>query len=352
MRPLDLIGFLLVLTLWSVNSQEDFDKNEPRQKYDPNSLEMNKKLMTLFLRLAYQTANRWITLKNLEKSRAEQRIDTELQNITISEIMKTQEKNDSEKPGEIQSRFFFPTETRALFDKINPISVLSRSASNLVNNPKEFAPNLGQTLVDLGNKALDSMNSSVRIISDQNSLLNATSLQNATEVVNRIAEEIPVGDSNNSSAPSLRFLGDMENNSSSSSVNSDSNPTNDADKIEQRNGALEISTVEPKSESTTTSDITKRETSVQSFNKTRNDNTSENFPSSNVTDPIGAVDRGNFADSEEVFGIKQLRDPRSSSFIESDELFEFKEDDSQDLEPLISNLKLSEIVDQISGILI
>ncbi|XP_057331444.1 uncharacterized protein LOC130671520 isoform X2 [Microplitis mediator] len=263
MRPLDLIGFLLVLTLWSVNSQEDFDKNEPRQKYDPNSLEMNKKLMTLFLRLAYQTANRWITLKNLEKSRAEQRIDTELQNITISEIMKTQEKNDSEKPGEIQSRFFFPTETRALFDKINPISVLSRSASNLVNNPKEFAPNLGQTLVDLGNKALDSMNSSVRIISDQNSLLNATSLQNATEVVNRIAEEIPVGDSNNSSAPSLRFLGDMENNSSSSSVNSDSNPTNDADKIEQRNGALEISTVEPKSESTTTSDITKRETSIQ-----------------------------------------------------------------------------------------
>ncbi|XP_044578072.1 uncharacterized protein LOC123260791 isoform X1 [Cotesia glomerata] len=323
MRPIDFIVFLLFF-VWSVTSQEV--SNNGSQKYDPNSLEMNKKLMKTFLRLFYQAANRVMALKNKPSNH----IDADVQNISISDILKSQN-------SDIQSRFFFPSESRGFFDNLNPvnaISIMSKSATGGVVDPKDLAPNLGQTLIEIGNKALDGMNSTVRIVSDSAGALGGHS----TESGARIEE---AGKESNVSTPFLRFMGDLDNSTSTNVTNASSNSTNSTDKAEARvnlNPDPVSSTVEP-GNATKAPEITKREASVLTLNNPSN-NLNGKFPSSKITDPA-SVDKGVAAEP-----VRVIRSPSSD---ENDDIFDFPEDnDIKDVQPIISNMKLGEIVDKFS----
>ncbi|CAD6221926.1 GSCOCG00005255001-RA-CDS [Cotesia congregata] len=324
MRPIDFIVFLFFFVS-SVTSQEI--SNNGSQKYDPNSLEMNKKLMKTFLRLFYQAANRVMALKNKPSNH----IDADVQNISISDILKTQN-------SDIQSRFFFPSEPRGLFDNLNPvnaISIVSKSMTGGVVDHKDPAPNLEQTLIEIGNKALDGMNSTIKIVSDSAGAAGGHS----TESGARIEE---TGKQSNVSTPSLRFMGDLDNSTSTNVTNASSTSTNNStDKAEARvnlNPEPVSSTVEP-GNGTKAPEITKREASVLSLNNPSN-NLNGNFPSSKITD-AASVDKGVAAEP-----VRVIRSPSSD---ENDDIFDFPEDnDIKDVQPIISNLKLGEIVDKFS----
>ncbi|XP_074109807.1 uncharacterized protein LOC141534380 isoform X2 [Cotesia typhae] len=246
MRPIDFIVFLLFF-VWSVTSQEI--SNNGSQKYDPNSLEMNKKLMKTFLKLFYQTANRVMALKNKPSNH----IDADVQNISMSDLLKPQN-------SDIQSRIFFPSESRGLFDNLNPvnaISIMSKSAIGGVVDSKDLAPNLGQTLIEIGTKALDGINSTVRIVSDSAAGLGGHSTESGARI-DEAAKEFNV------STPLLRFMGDLDNSTNSNVTNVTFTSANSTDKAEARvNVNLDpvSSTVEP-GNATKAPEITKREASI------------------------------------------------------------------------------------------
>ncbi|KAF7991700.1 hypothetical protein HCN44_010501 [Aphidius gifuensis] len=123
--------------------------------YDPNSIDQNEKILKLLYRLVYHTENRIIRLKNEERIRFDNKVDDDLKNITVKDIL--QEDNDT---FDIKDRIFVDIigeknldndklKDLITVDKLNQnknISALFRSLPNDDNQHEEKFINSTQRL--------------------------------------------------------------------------------------------------------------------------------------------------------------------------------------------------------------
>ncbi|XP_034940235.1 uncharacterized protein [Chelonus insularis] len=188
--------------------------NTAEQHYDPNSIEQNEKLVRLFLRLAYQTTNRVVELRNAERAQATNKLDTELQNLTLKEIIQGQTKPDEHKNDvftEVQSRFLFPIGSKTISDILKPaesITTATNHLGSLTSNESESNMNMDSMFSEGARNLLNlGINKTIDAVVDQ------TNLQKTVEsFTSLVTNEKPADVQANveNSLPALRFLSDVE----------------------------------------------------------------------------------------------------------------------------------------------